>query len=284
LDLGLWEERIEDYYYCGELNIDTLQRAQQELQLDLPELYINLLSKRNGFSLKKKYFPTTTPNNWANNSVHVDFFYGIGGTTDLLDNIYLRKEWGIRSKKLLIISAEPPMFICLDYRRKKNPSVIFLDVDQRQEIKLAETFEGFLHGLVEEIEEEEIDYSTLLSEQQINEYYTKIDHVTTNGKPKEIDRLFTEVLSTNHELIRYIVEKMRNHHHAKVHFYLLLFLICCAQGDNKGILEDDHLWEVLNELKDKKNKDVKDLALYSLNELNKRLKEGNKSEPSNTGL
>lgn len=60
------------------------------------------MKKRNGFYLNKKYFPTSTPNSWANNSVYVDFLYGIGENPGLLDNIYLRKECGIRSKKLLI--------------------------------------------------------------------------------------------------------------------------------------------------------------------------------------
>ncbi|WP_157950923.1 SMI1/KNR4 family protein [Peribacillus acanthi] len=266
----LWEEEIDEYD-CGTLNVEKLIKFQKELNLVLPASYVNLLSMRNGFTLKKKYFPTNTLNSWANNSVYVDFLFGIGDDTGLIENDYLRKEWGIRSKKLIIISAEPPMFICLDYRRKKNPSVIFLDVDQLQEIELAKDFEGFVNGLVEEIEEKDIDYDSSLSGQQIKDYYTKIDNVTSNGKPKEIDRLFTEILSTNNELIRYIVEKMRDHPHAKVQFYLLLFLSCCADGDNKGILEDDYLLEILNELKDKKNRDVRDMALFSLDNYKRRL-------------
>ncbi|MEH7309279.1 SMI1/KNR4 family protein, partial [Neobacillus drentensis] len=174
---------------------------------------INLLTKRNGFYLKKKYFPTPIPNSWANNSVHIDFLFGIGEDPGLLDNNYLRKEWGIRSKKLLIISTSVPMFICLDYRntRKKEPSVIFIDVDEIQEIKLANNFEEFINGLVEEIEEEDLYNDDSLTKQQIQDYYDQIDYVISNGKPKEIDRLFTKILSTNKELIRYMVEKMRQH-------------------------------------------------------------------------
>lgn len=230
------------------------------------------MKKRNGFYLKKKYFPTDTSNSWANNSVHVDFLYGIGQEPGLLDSLYLRKEWGIRSKKLLILSADPPMFICLDYRKRKNPSIIFIDVEQNQEIKLAKDFEEFINGLVDYIEDVELDpYDSELSEQEIKDYYKKIDEVIQKGKPGEIDRFFTKVLSTNNELIRYMVEKMRQHEKPKVHFNLLLFLLCCAEGDNVGTIEDGYLLEVLNELSQSKNRDVRDFSLHSLKALNNRL-------------
>ncbi|MFB5284848.1 SMI1/KNR4 family protein [Peribacillus sp. Hz7] len=271
MNLELWEEEFDDYFK-GQVDLEMLEKIQQELKVDLPESYINLMAKRNGFYLKKKYFLTATPNSWANNSVYVDFLYGIGEEPGLLDNIYLRKEWGIRSKKLLIISADPPMFICLDYRKRKNPSVIFIDVEQNQEIKLANDFQEFISGLVDYIEDVELDpYDLELSEQEIKDYYVKIDEVIQKGKPGEIDRFFTKILSTNNELIRYMVEKMRQHEKPKVHFNLLLFLLCCAEGENKGIIEDAYLLEVLNELSQSKNRDVRDFSLYSLKELHKRL-------------
>lgn len=267
----LWEEELDEYFK-GEFDSVIVENIQKELKMDLPESYIHLMRKRNGFYVKKKYFPTTTPNSWANNSVHVDYLYGIGENPGLLDSMYLRKEWGIRSKKLLIISADPPMFICLDYRKRKNPSVIFIDIEQNQEIKLANDFQEFISGLVDYIEEEELDpYDSELSEEEIKDYYVKIDNVIQKGKPGEIDRFFTKILSTNNELIRYMVKKMRQHEKPKVHFYLLLFLSCCAEGENKGIIEDDYLLEIFNELSQSKNRDVRDLSLYSLKELHRRI-------------
>lgn len=269
MEFGLWNSH-HDEYYKGEVDLNKIERIQTALNVNLPVSYIKLMYKRNGFYLTKKYYPVSSPNNWANNSVHVDFLYGLGENPGVLDNLYLRSEWGIRSKKLIIISAEPPTFICLDYRKKKNPSVIFIDVDVKQEIKLANNFEEFIEGLVEEIAEEIICDTPL--EQQIQGYYSKIDNVILNGKPREIERLLTEILSTNNELIRYLVEKMRQHEKPKVHFYLLLFLYSCAKGYNESILEDNYLLEVLNEFSSSKNKDVKELAMSSLTELNTRLK------------
>lgn len=272
MNIDLWEEEYDEFYK-GEINLDILEKIQEELNLPLPESYINLMTKRNGFYLMKKYFPTTIPNSWANNSVHIDYLYGIGENPGILDSNELRKEWGIRSKKLLILSVNAPMFICLDYRntRKKEPSVTFIDVEQSQEIKLANSFQEFINGLVDNIEEGYIDADEPLSQQQIQDYYTMIDDVMANGKPKQIDRVFTKILSTNVELIRYMVEKMRQHENTRVHYYLLLFLWCCAEGDNAGTLSDDYLLEVLTELTSSKNKEVKAIASGNLSKLYKRL-------------
>lgn len=268
MEYGLWNSDLDEFYK-GEIDVNQVETIQTALKVTLPESYIKLMHKKNGFYLTKKYYPVSTPNSWANNSVHVDSLYGLGENPGILDNPYLRTEWGIRSKKIIIISAEPPTFICLDYRKKKNPSVIFIDVDENQEIKLAENFEDFLEGLVEEIAEEML--SDILLEQQIQDYYKKIDDVILNGKPAEIDRLLTKILSTNNELIRYLVEKMRRHEKPKVHFNLLLYLICCAEGLNKGTLEDEYLLEVLNEFSTSKNKDVKEFAVICLEKYNSRL-------------
>lgn len=266
----LWDEEFDDYY-IGEVDLEMLEAVQKKLNIVLPISYVDLMKKRNGFYLNKKYFPTSTPNSWSNNSVYVDFLYGIGEDPGLLDTIYLRKEWEIRSKKLIIISAQPPIFICLDYRSKKTPSVVFIDVEQNQEMQIAKNFEELIEGVVEHIEEEELTDSDVLSEQEIKEYYIQIDELILKGKPKQIDNLFTRVLSTNNELIRYMVEKMRKHEKPKVHYYLLLFLMCCAEGDNSGVLEDEYLLEVLNELSGSKNAEVNAFAEYSLDKLTKRL-------------
>ena len=269
--IDLWEEALDEYFK-GQVDLLMLEKIQQKLKVTLPDSYINLMEKRNGFYVNRKYFPTSTPNSWANNSVHVDFLYGIGEEPGLLDTIYLRKEWGIRSKKLVIISAAPPIFICLDYRKKKNPFVIFMDVDQNQEIQLAKDFEGFIGGLVDYIEDVELAHSDEVVSDKVNkDYYGEIDEVMQKGKPGEINRLFTKILSTNIELIRYMVEKMRQHEKPKVHFYLLLYLLCCAEGDNKGQIEDDYLLEVLNEFAQSKNKDVREFSLHSLSALKNRL-------------
>ncbi|MCM3595613.1 SMI1/KNR4 family protein [Metabacillus idriensis] len=266
----LWAEEFDEFYK-GDIKKEMIEKVQKELKIELPSSYIKLMTKRNGFILNKKYFHTSIPNGGANNYVHINYIYGVGEEPGLLDNIYLKKEWGISSKGLIILSADPPMFVCLDYRNKNNPSVIFIDIDINQEINLASTFEEFICGLEEYIEEEQLISTEELSKQQIQDYNLKIDQLISKGKPKEIDHLLTEILSTNNELIRHLAEKMRQHPDGKVHKVLLLFLLSCAQGDNKGILKDEYLYEILEELKNSKNREAKELALFSLQELNKRI-------------
>ncbi|MBN8233885.1 hypothetical protein JF544_01445 [Halobacillus kuroshimensis] len=68
-----------------------------------------------------------------------------------------------------------------------------------------------------------------------------------------------------------MVEKMRHHKKPKVHFNLLLYLSCCVEGDNEGRLEGDYLYEVLHELSQSSNKNVKGFAMYYLEKLQSRL-------------
>lgn len=72
MKLDLWEEELDDYFK-GEDNLETIRKIQQELKLDLPESYISLMTKRNGFYIKKKYYPTIVPTGWDNNSVHIEW-------------------------------------------------------------------------------------------------------------------------------------------------------------------------------------------------------------------
>ncbi|KYG34957.1 SMI1/KNR4 family protein [Alkalihalobacillus trypoxylicola] len=266
----LWEKELDDYY-LGEPSTEQIEKIQNELNIVLPSSYVNLMKNRNGFYLTNKYFPTNEPNSWSEQSVYIDYLLGIGESPGILDTLYLRKEWGIRSQKLIIISAEPPMFLCLDYRNRKNPSVICIDVDENQEFKLAENFDELISGLVEYIEEEPSTYDKELTNEEVKHYYSEIDQVILKGTPKEVDRLFTKVLSTNNELIRYMVKKMKEHKKPKVQVYLLLFLMCCAEGENQGTIEDSDLLNILNDLSKSKNKEVKELTDYSLEKLQKRI-------------
>ncbi|MFC4100569.1 SMI1/KNR4 family protein [Paenibacillus xanthanilyticus] len=273
---SLWEEAHDDYYK-GEFDEDTLARVQEALKVVLPASYVELMKRRNGFRCARKYFPCPEPTSWANNSVQVDFLYGIGEDPGILDSLYLRKEWGIRSGRIVLLSADPPMFVGLDYRSagKREPSVVFIDVERKQDIRLAATFAAFVEGLESNIEEDEQQADGVVTDEQERTLRAKIDQAMEDGKPGEIDKLFTTILSTNRQLIRYMVERMRGHANPKVHLYLMLFLMCCAEGDNPGMIEDEALEDMLIGLADSRNKDVRALVEYSLEKLRKRLGNGN---------
>ncbi|WP_409304995.1 SMI1/KNR4 family protein [Peribacillus sp. SCS-155] len=69
----------------GGLNEETLQKVERELQVELPESYSNLMKKRNGFYLTKKFYSTTIHNSWEKNSVYVNELYGIYEDSGLID-------------------------------------------------------------------------------------------------------------------------------------------------------------------------------------------------------
>ncbi|MEC2074038.1 SMI1/KNR4 family protein [Alkalihalophilus marmarensis] len=262
---------------CGKLEPLTeemIKKAEADLEIKLPDSYIKLLKQQNGGYLKFNAHPTDVQTSWASNHVQVDHLFGIGVGTEkgILDSSYLIQEWDL-PENIVLISGDGHAWIALDYRNTNSePAVMYIDVEQEHELQLAHNFESFINGLIDYSEEEEVDIAeSELSDQEIKDYYTQIDDVIKNGTPKDIDRLLTKVLSTTNELIRYMVEKMRQHEKPKVHYNLLLFLMCCAEGGNKGILEDEYLDEVLQELYLSKNKDVKELAQYSLEQLQSRL-------------
>ncbi|OLS38234.1 hypothetical protein BTR22_07010 [Alkalihalophilus pseudofirmus] len=269
----IWHED-NDYGKLKPLTDEMVRIAEDDLGIKLPDSYLQLLKQQNGGYLIFNAHPTDVPTSWASNHVQVDHLFGIGIGTEkgILDSSYLIQEWDL-PENIVLISGDGHAWIALDYRQTKTePPVMYIDLEQEQEFLLANNFESFINGLIDYSEEEEVDIPEAeLSDQEIKDFYTQIDDVIKNGTPKDIDRLLTKVLSTTNELIRYMVEKMRQHEKPKVHFYLLLFLMCCAEGGNKGILEDDYLDEVLQELYLSKNKDVKELAQYSLEQLKSRL-------------
>ncbi|WEG18895.1 SMI1/KNR4 family protein [Alkalihalophilus pseudofirmus] len=269
--IKIWHED-NDYGKLKPLTDEMVRKAEDDLGIKLPDSYLQLLKQQNGGYLIFNAHPTDVPTSWASNHVQVDHLFGIGIGTEkgILDSSYLIQEWDM-PENIVLISGDGHAWIALDYRNTKSePAVMYIDVEQEQELQLAHDFESFIKGLID-YSEEEVDFpESELSDQEIKDYYTQIDDVIKNGTPKDIDRLLTKVLSTTNELIRYMVEKMRQHEKPKVHFYLLLFLMCCAEGENKGMIEDDYLDAVLQELSTSKNKDVKELALYSLGQLHNR--------------
>lgn len=268
----IWQED-NDYGKLEPLTDEMVKKAEDDLGIKLPHPYIQLLKQQNGGYLIFNAHPKDVPTSWAPDHVNVNHLFGIGMGTEkgILDSSYLIQEWDL-PENIVLISGDGHAWIALDYRNTKSePAVMYIDVEQEQEFQLANNFESFINGLIDYSEEEVDIPEAKLSDQQIIDFYTQIDEVIQNGTPKDIDRLLTKVLSTTIELIRYMVEKMRQHEKPKVHFYLLLFLMCCAEGENKGMIEDDYLDEVLQELSISKNKDVKEFALYSLEQLQNRI-------------
>ena len=130
----------------------VVQEAERMLGVQLPQLLIDLLQVQNGGYTAGFVFPTDKPNSWADGCVPLDELFGItlqkGHTgASLMDSAYLREEWGIPEKQVLL-SGDGHWFISLDYRAGAEPTVLWLDTEMEEEVELAGSFAQFLHGLV----------------------------------------------------------------------------------------------------------------------------------------
>jgi SMI1-KNR4 cell-wall len=270
--LLIWREDIEnDIYKLSPINDEIIKKANVQFKVKLPLAYIEILKVQNGGYIVDN--STIALNDSIRNNancINIDHIMGIGTDIGILDTYNLIDEWGL-PQNLVLLSGDGHTWVALDYRNvKEHPPVIYINTESDRIIEIATSFSEFLEKLISNKGIEIIQKCDNQKDKSKEKYYREIDDLILNGKPNDIDRFFTKIISTDKDVIRYMVEKMRKHNNPKVQFYLMLFLSECAEGNNKGILTNNYLFEVLNEISTSKNKDAKDLADYSLEEYKRR--------------
>jgi SMI1/KNR4 family protein SUKH-1 len=142
----------ENYYNHPPIIDAMIVNAEEILGVKLPELLIKLLRIQNGGYVADLVFPMKEPTSWAENHIALSEMFGIvtdksiETTQNLLDSEYV-KEWGIPEKQVLL-SGDGHWWITLDYRNGDNPTVRWIDLECNQDIHMADSFEGFINGLV----------------------------------------------------------------------------------------------------------------------------------------
>ena len=134
------------------LTDDALESAQRALGHPLPEDLVRLLQIQNGGHVQDdvRAHPSPEPTSWATTWVPFDQCFGIGPDgLSLLDAPHLLREWGL-PEELVLLSGDGHAWIALDYRSTSagQPSVIFIDADSGQEVRLAPSFRAFVDGLM----------------------------------------------------------------------------------------------------------------------------------------
>ena len=127
--------------------------AEKELGVKLPELLIELLKIQNGVETHEFAFPMTEATTWAAN--HVPLFELFGIVVDLsveteknlFDSPALIQKHNLPEKQI-IITGDGHWWITLDYRNGDVPSVRWFDIEYKQDIHIADTFDDYIHGLV----------------------------------------------------------------------------------------------------------------------------------------
>ncbi|HDR3895236.1 SMI1/KNR4 family protein [Bacillus thuringiensis] len=144
----IWAE--DDYLKLAPINDELIKKAEEVLNVKLPESYINLLKEQNGGTLRLDTHPTSKPNSWADDHVNVSGLYGISfdeNESSILESRYLIREWDMPDN-IVLLSGDGHTWIALDYRNvAENPPVIFIDNEFEEIIELAPNFESFLQNL-----------------------------------------------------------------------------------------------------------------------------------------
>lgn len=158
---GFWEESAyaRDYYGCGRLTPAVLAEAENTLGYKLPESYIWLMNRHNGGVPVNRAFPTETPTSWADSHMAIEGIYGIGQNVrgSIVDGTRLMIEgWGYPDIGPAICDCPSGGHdeVFLDYREcgsRGEPKVVLVDQEDDYSITpLADTFEAFIRGLVNE--------------------------------------------------------------------------------------------------------------------------------------
>ncbi len=131
---------------------DAVRDAQRRLGVKLLTSYVELLKVRNGGYLRYDSHPAAVPTSWATDHVGVEHIMGIGPgpAGNILDTPWLVEEWGM-PEGLVLLSGDGHTWIALDYRScgpSGEPSVVWIDNELDEEVRLAPDFQTFLDGLV----------------------------------------------------------------------------------------------------------------------------------------
>lgn len=161
---GFWKEPngyARKNYIEPPPTAEVIRQVEKELGYKLPESYIALMQVQNGGFSKKSAFPTSTPTSWADDHIAIEGFLSIGwdktySLCGKLGSRFMMEEWGYPDIGIAICdcpSAGHDM-VFLDYREcgpQGEPKVVHIDQEADYEITpLADTFEAFVRGLVDE--------------------------------------------------------------------------------------------------------------------------------------
>lgn len=160
---NFWDDSIEssETYVCAPPTDELIAEVEAELGYQLPESYIWLMRQHNGGVPKAACFPLGTPTGRAEDHVAITGILGIdrekaASLCGELGSRFMIEQWGYPPIGVAIChcpSAERGL-IFLDYRDlgpQGEPQVVHVDAENDHAVTfLAENFEGFIRGLVEE--------------------------------------------------------------------------------------------------------------------------------------
>lgn len=169
--------------------------AEEKLGIELPTLYKDLINKQNGGYIKRTVLPIDFSTSSVEDYIEVDSIFGIG-EEGILNSQFLINEWNLPNN-LVLLNGDGHTWVAMDYRAKtKNPSVVYIDVEEHIEVQLASSFSEFIEGLQERDHViEEMEHT----EDEITKEQAKYAFKTSNDEG-EILRTITNYIMEENEM------------------------------------------------------------------------------------
>ncbi|WP_079527455.1 SMI1/KNR4 family protein [Solibacillus isronensis] len=149
--MTLWRTDVgDDIYRLNTLNDNVIKEAEELLNVELPEAYINLLKEQNGGYIEYNSIPCPSNQKLEDNTIDIDYIMGIGKDTGILDSSELIQEWEL-PENIVLFSGDGHSWFAFDYRiHKKNPPIILIDTESNIILSIATSFKQFLNQLYTE--------------------------------------------------------------------------------------------------------------------------------------
>lgn len=144
------------YYTGSPIDSAVISHAEEVLGVRLPPSYLDLLSYRNGGTLRRRCLRTEFPTSWAPDHIEISGIRGIGGewgidTPSGLGNANMIAEWGY--PEIGVVICDMPSgghdAVMLDYSEsgpEGEPTVAYIDEDRRPQ-RIASSFSEFIFRL-----------------------------------------------------------------------------------------------------------------------------------------
>ncbi|WP_433956682.1 SMI1/KNR4 family protein [Cytobacillus horneckiae] len=143
----IWGANVLDEYELNPLKKEEIISVEKKLQVTIPKSYINLLLEKNGGVLFSNKFPLFYEENGEDITINHILGISTNSNEGILQTDYYIKEWGL-PENIVLLNTEGPTGVALDYRvNKKDPSILYYDVELELEEKIAESFDEFISRL-----------------------------------------------------------------------------------------------------------------------------------------
>lgn len=140
------------------LTDQMIVRAEEVLGRSLPPSYVDAMRRCNGGYLRDTCVGTSRPTSWAADHVSISSIFGVPAIDDdgsfgtgsgVLCTPYMISEWGL-PPEVVLLDGDGHTWTALDYRtvgQGDEPSVVWLDVELGEELRIATSFSDLLGRL-----------------------------------------------------------------------------------------------------------------------------------------